>query len=363
MRRFLLLAVVVVLALLGAACVPPDPGPSGLYRGVQATISPVVTPKDQPVTWGAAPVIDESYGGTLYAGTPSEIVDPRPALLPGGLEPLRLWVADPRNALEGRPAIVWLHGGGFAVGIDSMHQLANSTAKEYAQRGYVGFSVEYSTDTTIIGTKSLCQWVQDNEDPTSELWLARRSQCARNIIAAQRDAQAAVRWIRAHADDYGVDPGKVAVGGFSAGAVTAANLAYRSDDVGTISYFEGDDLSVARSKVQAAFGASGCAYPESLGVSGTPVYIDAGDGPVSLVHAEIDGAVPYECAATTVKTARSKGLVAELQSYCDEQGHAMALYRDHKAATDEQWTTFLARELRLYTGIRPPSADPTCDQR
>ena len=56
-----------------------------------------------------------------------------------------------------------------------------------------------------------------------------------------------------------MDPSKVAVGGFSAGAVTATNLAYRGHDVGDVRYFDGDDLSVAKSKVQAAFGASGCA--------------------------------------------------------------------------------------------------------
>ena len=100
---------------------------------------------------------------------------------------------------------MWVHGGGFAVGLDSMNALANGSGQDYAQRGYVGFSVEYRIDTTLVGTQganrppSLCQWVQDNEDPQSQLWVARRDQCARNIIAAQRDALAAVRWIRAHA--------------------------------------------------------------------------------------------------------------------------------------------------------------------
>jgi len=61
-----------------------------------------------------------------------------------------------------------------------------------------------------------------------------------------------------------------------------------------------------------------------------------------------------------VLTARSKGLVAELTSYCSENGHAAALYATHKEATDEQWTTFLARELKLYQGMRPPSSAPVC---
>lgn len=138
-----------------------------------------MTPKDSGVTGGSAPPIDENYGGTLYAGTSAEIQDPRPALLPNGNEPLRFWVAEPNNGVKNRPAIIWLLGGGFAAGIDSMHGLANGTAREYAQRGYVGFSVEYRIDTTLIGTgqggrrpPSLCQWVQDNVDPDDPVWLA-----------------------------------------------------------------------------------------------------------------------------------------------------------------------------------------------
>ena len=52
--------------------------------------------------------------------------------------------------------------------------------------------------------------------------------------------------------------------------------------------------------------------------------------------------------------------MAELTSYCTERGHAAGLYATHKAATDEQWTTFLTRELGLYSGMRPPSANPVC---
>jgi predicted esterase len=266
--------------------------------------------------------------------------------------------------VKNRPAIIWLHGGGFAVGIDSMYALANGTGKEYAQRGYVGFSVEYRTDTTLVGVEtdagrppSLCQWVQDNENPGDPTWEARREQCKRNIIAAQHDIQGAVRWIRNHAAAYDVDATRIAVGGFSAGAVTSANLAYRSNDVGSIRYFNGDDLSVAESQVQAAIGASGCLYS----VDGGPLTeVGAGDAPISFIHSKLDRAVPYECVVNTVTTARSKGFVAELTSYCTERGHAAGLYALHKASTDEQWTTFLARQLNIYSGMRSPSADPVC---
>ena len=76
---------------------PANPGPTGLYLGQQPDISPVVTSKPEPITWGSAPPIDKHYGGTLYEGTAIEQQDPRPALLANGNEPLRLWVADPAD--------------------------------------------------------------------------------------------------------------------------------------------------------------------------------------------------------------------------------------------------------------------------
>jgi predicted esterase len=362
--RHLPLALAGLLVVAAAACAPRDPGADGLYRGVQADIHPVVTPKAQPVTWGAAPVIDEHYGGTLYQETAIEQQDPRPPATADGDEPLRLWVADPHDGRTGRPAILWFHGGGFAVGIDSMWSLANGTAKDYAQRGYVGISVEYRTDTTLVGTgtatqrpPSLCQWVQDNVDPNSQVWRDRRAQCTRNIQAAQADALAAVRWVRAHAADYGIGPTKIAMGGFSAGAVLTDLVAYQHEDVGTHRYFAGDGLSVANSRIGAGIVASGCVPTADFQ---PPDTMGAGDAPTSAIHSKGDRAVPYSCAANTVGAARDAGLVAELTSYCTESGHAADLYHQHRAATDEQWTTFLVRQLGIYSGTRPPSADPLC---
>ena len=166
------------------------------------------------------------------------------------------------------------------------------------------------------------------------------------------DAQAAVRWVRRHAATYHVDPNKVAIGGFSAGAVTADMVAFNADLAGTWKYSPDDDPA-ASSRVQAAFGASGCNYDPST--------IGAGDSPTSFIHSELDPAVDYrDCVVPTFTAARAAGLVAELTSYCDQRGHAASLYQQHQAATDAQWTTFLAREMRIYSKLRPASADPLC---
>jgi acetyl esterase/lipase len=337
MRRTALLAVVTLTGVLAAACVPPPaPSPPAPYLdAVYADLA--VTPRAQPITYGAAPAIDPGVGPADPFARPHD---------GAGNELLRLWVTDPTdNASPLRPAIIWVHGGGFKAGIGAGYGLATDTAAQYARRGYVGFSVEYRVDTT-----SDCQWVQDNP-PTAPGYAEARARCERAIGAAQQDTQAVIRWVRRHAAQYRVDPTKIAVGGFSAGAVTAANVAYRWDASGDHAYSPDDDPR-ADSRAQATFGASGCEYlPESIGV---------GDAPASFIASELDQAVDYACVSTTTNTARARGLVAELTSYCDAGGHAKSLYLQHQAATDAQWTTFLARELWIWSGQRPPSTDPTC---
>jgi acetyl esterase/lipase len=341
MRRILIC--VAAIALAATACQPPPPAPGGTQRPYLDEIYRVsVTPADAPLSYGSAPPIDPLVGPD----------DPyqRP-LDQNGNEVLRLWVSQPTSGPStDRPAIVWVHGGGFKTGVGAGASLARNTASSYASRGYVGFSIEYRIDTT-----SDCQWVQDNP-PSSPDYDAMLAQCMEGMESAQQDAQAAVRWVRHHATEYGVDPSKVAVGGFSAGAIVADDLAYRANDSGSWVY-NADDVSsgevrTALSRVSAAFGASGCTYrPEDITSEGRPI---------SMIHSEGDLAVDYSCIAASVDRARSLGLVAELTSYCDQRGHANALYMAHQTETDAQWTTFLARELGLYSGMRAPSADPTC---
>jgi dienelactone hydrolase len=326
------------LVVTATACVPAaPPSPAPYLDPVYSDLR--TTPQATPLSYGAAPPIDPTVGPN----------DPHRRPLDGaGNEIQRMWITDPvDNTAERRPAIIFIHGGGFKGGIGQAYPLLTS-ARAYAQRGYVLFSIEYRTDTT-----SECQAVQDHTgDPDDPGHLARKAQCERGITAAQRDAQAAVRWVRRHAAQYRVDPNMIAAGGFSAGAITAANLAYNSDLAGTYAYSSEDDPRTG-SRVQAAFGSSGCNYD--------PTTIGAGDAPVSFIHGELDALVDYDtCVVPSFRTARQAGLVAELASYCGDRRHAQRLYVAYQLATDEAWTTFLARELKIYRDMRPPSAAAFC---
>ncbi|MEZ5310016.1 MAG: hypothetical protein R2735_05380 [Microthrixaceae bacterium] len=105
----------------GWTIVPPGPTDGRLYISPQPEISPTtLVNATTDNVWGSAPNIDPHYGGVLYEGTAYQInSDPRPDLKDGN-QPLRMWVADPNDGRTERPAIIFYHGGGFAMGVNSM---------------------------------------------------------------------------------------------------------------------------------------------------------------------------------------------------------------------------------------------------
>ncbi|BCM94041.1 dipeptidyl aminopeptidase 4 [Abditibacteriota bacterium] len=97
------------------------------------------------------------------------------------------------DSTQKKPAIIFLHGGGWQAG--SRHDM-DVPASYFAQQGYVCFAVSY-------------RLVKDGK----------------NRYPAQiDDVQRAVRWIRAHATDYGVNPDKIGALGASAGGHLVALL-------------------------------------------------------------------------------------------------------------------------------------------
>ena len=223
-----------LLVVAVSACLPPNPGPGGLYLGTQANITPRRDAEGTTDHLGRGPgdrralrpdaVRRHEHRSTRSASTATS----------GRTTTAAHVIADPHNNTANRPCdrVVprwrlrrWV---GLDVRLGQRHRQGL-----HVHRSYVSFSVEYRIDTTLIGTQTgtsrpptLCQWVQDHPAPTDPVWIARRDQCKRNILAAQHDALAAVRWIRLHAADYQIDPNRIAIGGFSAGAVIASQAAY-----------------------------------------------------------------------------------------------------------------------------------------
>jgi poly(3-hydroxybutyrate) depolymerase len=105
------------------------------------------------------------------------------------------------------PLVVMIHGGSYLDGdkTDMKDECAALT-----DSGFIAASINYR-----LGWRSGTG--QCNGDESSELAAAFR---------ALQDANAAMRFLVAHAADYGIDTGHVFVGGSSAGSITALNMAY-----------------------------------------------------------------------------------------------------------------------------------------
>ena len=148
----------------------------------------------------------------LASGTGAAAQDgpfPYPPSLPGAAEHayktvdgvvLRLWVFQPNGhkPSDVRPAAVFFFGGGWRTGSPAQFE---RQAKALRERGMVGIVADYRVSTRH-GTRP---------------WHA---------VA---DAQDAIRWVRAHAAELGVDAERVAAAGGSAGGHLAAATATLTD--------------------------------------------------------------------------------------------------------------------------------------
>src|SRR3954469_22934404 len=120
--------------------------------------------------------------------------------------PVRVRIYSPLdNPAADRPGLVWVHGGGFRMGsVDDVG--ADGTARELCARaGAVVVSVDYR-----LAVDGVCYPLPHD------------------------DVVAAVRWTREHAGDLGIDPGRISVGGDSAGGNLSAGAVLRmgGDDRG-----------------------------------------------------------------------------------------------------------------------------------
>jgi acetyl esterase/lipase len=113
-----------------------------------------------------------------------------------GYRPLTLDLYRVKGISAPRPAVIYIHGGGFAGGTSRMAAplwgSLDKLAAHIAAQGYVVASINYRLSSEA------------------------------KFPAQLQDAKAAVRWLRANAQRYGVDPKRIAVWGESVGGSVAA---------------------------------------------------------------------------------------------------------------------------------------------
>jgi para-nitrobenzyl esterase len=206
------------------------------------------------------------------------------------------------DTVTSRPAIVWVHGGSFCCGSKTSSELVDE-ATTFSKEGYLNVSIDYRL-----------------ESPGCSGSL---SNCVAAIQEAATDAQTAVRFLRTNAATYGIDSNRIAIGGSSAGAITALNVGYSSSE----------DPSA---NVRAAVSLSGAQL-----VVGT---ISPGDAPALDFHCTTDPLVPYQWAVNTINAAKAQGLDAFLESW-NETCHVS--YTEHRQQILDQSRNFLWWEMDL----------------
>lgn len=215
--------VLILLGEFGCAfeCGPPDISGDGLVgvSDVLAMLNVFGTPCPGAPQVPAV-MADSTYGiavdtaivyaqGLRHEALNSDVAIPVPLLLDAYV---------PLGAPGNRPAIVIIHGGGFTGGSRAgWRQVA--LAEFFASRGWVAFSIDYR----VAGDKGTVpqQWVDSVFSAGMDPGPLAQSLA---IYPAHRDAKAALRWVSAHAEDYGINMDYLTVGGGSAGAITSVGV-------------------------------------------------------------------------------------------------------------------------------------------
>lgn len=223
---------------------------------------------------------------------------------------------DPVTA--GRAAVVWVHGGYFKRGSKDIAWYADAR-EQFVRSGYVVFSINYRLNESLpegllptLQTLRLEEYIQEAKD-------------------AAHDAQAAVRWVRANAAAYGVDPDLIAVAGHSAGGIISQMVAFNESDPGSSGT---PDVS---SRVAAAVSSAGGTLP------GVLADVGIGEPPVLLSHGVLDDVVPYPADVPACVLTVALGNVCEQQLDPDQE---------HGQFGFEGWREFLYRRM-----IAPPALD------
>jgi dienelactone hydrolase len=290
------LVAVVAIALITGCTVPRPPGDAPLrYR--DAIFSSVVV--NSNIQYGTAPD---------GAGNPVALR-------------LDLYTPPSSDTETSRPALVWVHGGGFSGG-DKTNIVPVDVANTFAKMGYVVVSINY---------RLLGPGCTSNPSMPS---------CTVAAIEAQHDAQAAVRYLRANAAFLGIDPTRIGIGGESAGAITATLVGLHSEDVGS----SGNPgfPSTVRGFVSVSGGLPG------------GVFASAGDSPGIFFHGTADNIVPSSWSDQTAAKMLEVGVPAWLQH---QVGAGHVPWAQYRSLYLEQMDYFLYLTLDLaHAAGQPVSA-------
>lgn len=216
---------------------------------------------------------------------------------------LHLFLPAGHSASDTRPGIVFFFGGGWKAGSPAQFF---PHCSYLASRGMVAMSAEYRVES------------RDGTSP---------KECV-------MDGKSAVRWIRMHAAEFGVDPDRIAAGGGSAGGHVAAAA-------GTVIGFEesGEDITISsRPNALVLFNPVFDNGPEGWGHERVKEYwrefspmhnISDATPPTIVFLGTKDDLIPVATAERYKELMEAAGRRCELHLY-DDQPHGFFNYRNRE---------------------------------
>ncbi len=218
----------------------------------------------------------------------------------GGLD-LELNLARPAESGQSHPGIVIIHGGAWRAGHRRMH---DELARELAKRGYVAATVSYRF-------------------------------CPEYVFPAQvEDVKCAVRYLRAHAAEYNLDPQRIGAIGFSAGAHLSMMLgtldaadglegeggwADQSSKVQAVVSFFGPadfitDFPAESSRLVLEFlGGTAEEVPDAYRRASPLTHVDSGDAPMLLFHGTRDNLVQWSQSTAMAEALTQAGVPGRVE--------------------------------------------------
>jgi len=180
-------------------------------------------------------------------------------LTPDRLEKLDLYLPKSRKAGEKSPAVLLIHGGGWKEG-DKRQPREIEFGTTLAENGYVTASINYALRSTGKFPLNL------------------------------QDCKNGVRYLRAHADELGIDPDRISVMGGSAGGHLALLVAYTADQPYLAPSQPYPGISDKVSCVVDFYGISNLATRKETDPSGKPLKIE----PLDSTTQSIFGSTPQD---------------------------------------------------------------------
>jgi acetyl esterase/lipase len=217
----------------------------------------------------------------------------------GTVQALKLDLYRPAgDSANSRAVVIFVHGGDSTI--DKGLKRNRDVAIGFARRGFVSAAINYRRGTSGSTTD------------------------------AEHDTRAAVRWFRANAARYRIDPNRIVIMGSSAGAINVLNVNFAPEDAG-------DSGHAGYSSAVAA----------AIAVSGTdtePQNIGRNEPPIAMFHAADDETIPIETAMATCQDTQAMGNVCEFFRY-ETGGHPPGFLIKNRVEITEQASAFICRNV------------------